>query len=97
MPISNHTFCEKCGVSGRLIRGGVGANIYFVDGAFAPESAFSKIDTSSNSLLVSILEEINKYRGEVIAENLYEPFNKPMLDMIGNTIFVNHPERFQNN
>ncbi|NER01188.1 MAG: hypothetical protein F6K17_00220 [Okeania sp. SIO3C4] len=73
------------------------SSVYFVDGGFAPESAFSRSDTSSTSLLVSILAEINRYRHEVVAENLYEPFNKPMLDMIGNTIFVNHPETFQNN
>ncbi|MEW2329421.1 signal recognition particle [Micromonospora chersina] len=49
-------------VIGRLVRGGVAARVYFVDGAFSPrEAGFKGADTPETSLLRSMIHELEPY------------------------------------
>ncbi|MEU7779185.1 signal recognition particle [Micromonospora parva] len=49
-------------VIGRLVRGGVAARVYFVDGAFSPrEAGFKGADTPETSLLRSMIHELDPY------------------------------------
>jgi hypothetical protein len=68
--------------SGRLVRGGVPILVYFVDAAWAPESAkrlagiHRKRDTPKTSLLVAMICRLKHYTREAdpIGQILYRPF-----------------------
>ena len=67
--------------SGRLLRGGVPFRAFFVDAAWAPQTATSnEIDTSDTSLLLRIRTLLNQYSqtsvGRVLYGPLAEAFNK---------------------
>jgi hypothetical protein len=78
-------------VIGRLVRGGVAARVYFVDGAFSPrESGFIGDDTPSTSLLLSMLDELAPYFDpdspksaidRSLVEALYDPLYRALRDM----------------
>lgn len=72
-------------VIGRLIRGGMSAQVYFCDAAFAPNTPLGQPDTVRSSLLVGMLELLRPYfdvdpkkpvapRDRAVAQALYEPF-----------------------
>lgn len=70
-------------VIGRLIRGGVPAQVYFCDAAFAPNTVKGQNDTPQSSLLVGILALLQPYfdttskinpEERAIAQALYTPF-----------------------
>lgn len=63
---------------GRLLRGGVPFHAYFVDAAWAPNSAapnIDKPDTEKTSLLVAIILQMCEYAGEEdkVGNALYKP------------------------
>ena len=78
-------------VIGRLVRGGVAARVYFVDGAFAPrEAGFTGDDTPATSLLASMLHELAPYFDPESAQSaidrslvqaLYDPLYRALRDM----------------
>ncbi|MCG5450968.1 signal recognition particle [Micromonospora hortensis] len=78
-------------VIGRLVRGGVAARVYFVDGAFSPrEAGFSGDDTPATSLLASMLHELAPYFDpesaqpaidRSLVEALYDPLYRALRDM----------------
>lgn len=69
-------------IIGRLVRGGVPAEVYFIDVKFAPESAKGEQDSEITSLLVGIIKVLEPYvEGEnrqpferTIARSLYGAF-----------------------
>jgi hypothetical protein len=78
-------------VIGRLVRGGVAARVYFVDGAFSPrEAGFTGDDTPATSLLASMLHELAPYFEPESAQTaidrslvqaLYDPLYRALRDM----------------
>lgn len=78
-------------VIGRLVRGGVAARVYFVDGAFSPrEAGFTGDDTPATSLLASMLHELAPYFDPESAQTaidrslvqaLYGPLYRALRDM----------------
>ena len=68
---------------GRLLRGGVPFNAYFVDAAWAPNNALNKEpDTPSSSLLAAIIELISEYvANDSINEALYESITNALVDI----------------
>lgn len=48
-------------IIGRLVRGGVPADVYFIDVKFAPNSAEGELDSAKTSLLVGMLESLAPY------------------------------------
>ncbi len=77
-------------VIGRLVRGGNPARVYFVDAAFAPQTAELQKDTSKSSLLLGIravLEPLFKTPKSqleaALAERLYGAFYKALSHMEG--------------
>ncbi|MFV2022637.1 signal recognition particle [Micromonospora sp. LOL_023] len=78
-------------VIGRLVRGGVAARVYFVDGAFSPrEAGFTGDDTPATSLLASMLHELAPYFDPESAQTaidrslvqaLYDPLYRALRDM----------------
>lgn len=61
---------------GRLLRGGVPFQAYFVDAAWAPNSADPNItepDTDKTSLLVAMLQQIDEYAKQPVGNALYKP------------------------
>lgn len=77
-------------VTGRLVRGKVGALVYFVDPAFAPESVSNQTDTPATSLLTAILEEGGKHTSKPEFENLYSPFYEPLKRAVNNRFFAQY-------
>ncbi|WP_285598530.1 hypothetical protein [Kineosporia sp. NBRC 101731] len=79
-------------VIGRLVRGGVAARVYFVDGAFSPrEARLSGEDTPATSLLLSMLEELKPYFDpestkspidRSLVNALYDPLYRALNDMV---------------
>ena len=74
-----------------MIRGNVGANVYFCDAAFARKSSVMEYDDRRSSILVGIKEILEPYFSEKqnifeeeIAKNLYgifyEALNKSEFD-----------------
>lgn len=79
-------------VIGRLIRGGVRANVYFCDAAFAEQSVLGEPDTARTSLLVGMRDLLAPYfdptssvpaRDRAIAEALYQPFFQALTTIQG--------------
>jgi hypothetical protein len=78
-------------VIGRLVRGGVAARVYFVDGAFSPrEAGFTGDDTPATSLLASMLHELTPYFDDdsatspidrSLVEALYDPLYRALRAM----------------
>ncbi|MEV6931438.1 signal recognition particle [Dactylosporangium sp. NPDC051485] len=78
-------------VIGRLVRGGVAARVYFVDGAFSPrEAGLSGDDTPATSLLTSMLHELKPYFesdssispiDRSLVDALYDPLYRALRDM----------------
>lgn len=68
---------------GRLLRGGVPFNAYFVDAAWAPNNAFkNEPDTPSSSLLAAIIELISEYvENDSISQALYESIAEALVDI----------------
>ena len=69
-------------IIGRLVRGGVPAEVHFIDVKFAPKSANSEQDSQITSLLVGIIKVLEPYvEGEdkrpcekTLARSLYRAF-----------------------
>lgn len=79
-------------VIGRLIRGGVPAQIYFCDAAFAPNTVNGSDDTPRSSLLVGLLALLKPYFDEMsdispeeraIVQALYRPFFQALSSIKG--------------
>jgi pPIWI RE three-gene island domain Z len=77
-------------VIGRLVRGGNPARVYFVDAAFAPQTAESATDTDQSSLLLGIraaLEPLFKSPNHpldaALAKRLYGAFYAALITMEG--------------
>lgn len=78
-------------VIGRLVRGGVAARVYFVDGAFSPrEAGFTGDDTEATSLLLSMRGQLARYFEDEYAtspidrslvEALYDPLYRALCAM----------------
>ncbi|WP_097126611.1 pPIWI_RE_Z domain-containing protein [Spirosoma fluviale] len=77
-------------VIGRLIRGGVSAQVYFCDAAFAPNTPLGQPDTVRSSLLVGMRELLRPYfdetssvsaRDRAVAQALYQPFFHALLNI----------------
>lgn len=77
---------------GRLIRGGVGAEVIFADAAFAKKSAYNDIDSLRTSMLIGIEEILSQYFKSgnknrdfeyEIARNLYSPFYNALKEIEG--------------
>ncbi|MEB3341708.1 hypothetical protein [Okeania sp.] len=83
-------------VVGRAVRGGVSFHLYFVDSAFAPKTAQRRIsgmtdstyDSAASSLLVAIADEAMKYKDNSVGSALYKPFDKSLIDMMGDSVDV---------
>lgn len=82
-------FVTICQVIGRLIRGGCKARVHFCDGKFAPKSVVNEEDTSKTSILVGIIETLDKLLNsennieKEIAKKLYGPFIKGLKECEG--------------
>ncbi|MEU5162049.1 hypothetical protein AB0G74_20930 [Streptomyces sp. NPDC020875] len=91
-------------VIGRLLRGGVPAQVVFVDAAFAPNRAATPPhpDTPESSLLHSVLDVLDPYfdsgtkppEEQFIARALYEPLRRMLTRLLtdGDTDDPVHPE-----
>ncbi|MGB3653587.1 MAG: hypothetical protein WBA41_20560 [Rivularia sp. (in: cyanobacteria)] len=68
---------------GRLLRGGVPFNAYFVDAAWAPNNALkNEADTPSSSLLAAIIELITEYvENDSISQALYKSITNALVDI----------------
>lgn len=60
---------------GRLLRSGVPFNAYFVDAAWAPQSASGQLDTPRTSLLVALISLLGEYLEQEPGASLYAQFS----------------------
>lgn len=76
---------------GRAIRGSRPADVYFVDAAWAPNSADGKVDTERTSVLVVMQQLLRDYMQtadpgqRAILQALYQPFAEAFADIEGLT------------
>lgn len=72
-------------VIGRLVRGGVPARVYFVDGAFSPrEAGLAGDDTPATSLLASMLNELAPYFDE---ESTASPIDRSLVEALYDPLY----------
>lgn len=82
-------FVTMCQVIGRLIRGGCKARVHFCDAKFAPKTVINEKDTAKTSILVGIIESLDKLiNSEEIIEKeistkLYYSFYKGLKECEG--------------
>lgn len=80
--------------TGRLLRGGVPFLAYFVDAAWAPQSANRLPDNPRNSLLIEMMDIVNEYCRTPIGEVLFGPLNEAFQQIEG---VVREPSQHKTN